>query len=75
MAMAVETMHRPNGFFITNEGWEYVALISAAAVALGALGPGRRSLDGLLGLDDKGSAVSAPGSLPAWESAAQPFSL
>jgi putative oxidoreductase len=51
MVVAAESVHRPNGYFITDEGWEYVALISAAAVGLGALGPGRLSVDRLLGVD------------------------
>lgn len=52
MAVAYQSVHRKNGYFITAEGWEYVGLISAAAVALSALGPGRWSVDRLLGLDD-----------------------
>jgi putative oxidoreductase len=55
MAVAYRTVHRPNGFFITAEGWEYVGFISAAAVALAAQGPGRFSADHLLGLDNVGS--------------------
>ncbi|MDT4958164.1 MAG: putative oxidoreductase [Pseudonocardiales bacterium] len=58
MAVAFETVHRPNGFFVINEGWEHVALVSAAGVALGALGPGRLSVDRLLGVDDKASGFS-----------------
>jgi len=45
MAVAARTVHAPNGFFITDEGWEYVATLSAASVAISALGPGRFSLD------------------------------
>jgi putative oxidoreductase len=55
MAVAYRTVHRQNGYFITAEGWEYVGFISAAAVALAALGPGRLSGDRLLGLEDAGS--------------------
>jgi len=51
MGVAAQTVHRPNGFFITAEGYEYVLNLAAAAVAVGALGPGRYSLDRLLGLD------------------------
>jgi putative oxidoreductase len=54
MAVAYRTVHRPNGYFITAEGWEYVGFISAAAAALAALGPGRFSVDHLLGLDNAG---------------------
>jgi putative oxidoreductase len=54
MTVAYHAVHRPNGYFITGEGWEYVGFISAAAVALAALGPGRLSADHLLGLDSAG---------------------
>ena len=54
MAVAYRTVHRPNGYFITAEGWEYVAFISAASAALAALGPGNLSVDHLLGLDKVG---------------------
>lgn len=57
MAVAYRTVHRPHGYFITDEGWEYVGLISAATVALSALGAGRLSVDRILGLDGIGSAV------------------
>ncbi|MGX7680122.1 DoxX family protein [Jatrophihabitans sp. DSM 45814] len=64
MAVAAHTVHRPNGFFITSEGVEYVAALSAASVAVGALGGGKYSLDGLLGLEKKlsggrGAAIAA----------------
>ena len=58
MSVATVTVHRPNGYFITKEGWEYVTFISAAAVALGALGPGRASVDRLIGVDDVGRGWS-----------------
>ena len=57
MSVAAHTVHRPNGYFITGEGWEYVGFISAAAVALGALGSGRFSVDRLLGVDEVGSGI------------------
>lgn len=53
MAVAARSVHLPNGFFITSEGWEYVANLSVAAIALAAIGPGRWSLDRALGLDTK----------------------
>jgi len=55
MAVAYKTVHEPNGFFITAEGWEYVGALSAAAVALSALGPGRYSVDHALGVDRRGT--------------------
>lgn len=54
MTVAYRTVHQPNGYFVTAEGWEYVGFISAAAVALAALGPGKISVDHLLGLDNTG---------------------
>lgn len=53
MAVAARSVHLPNGFFITGEGYEYVLNLSAASVALAAIGPGRLSVDRLLGLDAK----------------------
>ena len=37
--------HRPNGFFIVKEGWEYNLILAVAAVAVATIGPGRFSLD------------------------------
>ena len=51
MAVAARSVHLPNGFFITGEGYEYVLNLSAASVALAAIGPGKLSVDRLLGLD------------------------
>ncbi len=61
MAVAARAVHLPNGFFITSEGWEYVGNLSAAAVTLAALGPGRWSVDRALGIDSKlgGSKAAA----------------
>ncbi|WP_067692484.1 DoxX family protein [Nocardia jejuensis] len=52
MAVALITSHRGNGFFIYNpgQGWEYVAVLAVAALALAALGPGRWSVDHVLGI-------------------------
>jgi putative oxidoreductase len=58
MTVAYRTVHQPNGYFITGEGWEYVGFISAAAIALSALGSGRWSVDRLAGVDRKGSPVA-----------------
>lgn len=49
MAVAARSVHVPNGFFITREGYEYVTNIGSAAVALSALGSGHLSVDHLLG--------------------------
>lgn len=52
------TTHRRNGFFVfmPGQGWEYTASIAALAAAVGIAGPGRWSVDHVLGLhaDDWG---------------------
>lgn len=53
MAVAARSVHLDNGFFITSEGWEYVTNLAVAAVALAAIGPGKLSVDRVLGLDTK----------------------
>src|ERR1700728_897043 len=52
MAVAARSVHLENGFFITAEGYEYVLNLSAASVALAAIGPGSLSVDRILGLHD-----------------------
>jgi putative oxidoreductase len=61
MTVAARTVHLPHGFFITDEGYEYVATIAAAAIALGALGAGRYSADAALGVHHRLSG--RPGAL------------
>ncbi|PYE16997.1 putative oxidoreductase [Williamsia limnetica] len=51
MAVAARSVHASKGFFITSEGWEYVANLAVGAVALAGIGPGRWSVDRALGLD------------------------
>jgi putative oxidoreductase len=55
MGVAFQTVHKQNGYFVINEGWEYVAFVAAAAVGLSALGPGRPSVDAMLGVDTIGT--------------------
>src|SRR5438045_4415430 len=63
MLVALITNHRDKGFFITarpTEGWEYVGTLAVLSIALGALGPGRWSLDHALDLSfpfDPGKAL------------------
>ena len=52
MVVAGWAAHRPNGFFIFKDGYEYVLVVAVAAVVLGTFGPGTWSLDQLLGLVD-----------------------
>ena len=46
--VAAWTVHRPNGFFIVKEGWEYNLVLAISAVAVATLGAGRLSLDWLI---------------------------
>ena len=48
MFVASWTVHRPNGFFIVKEGWEYNLVLAVSAVAVATVGPGRLSLDWLI---------------------------
>jgi putative oxidoreductase len=64
MAVAARAVHLENGFFITSEGYEYTLNLSAAAVALAAIGPGKLSVDHALGVDEtlspwQGAALAA----------------
>lgn len=70
MAVAWAINHRGNGFFIfrPGEGWEYVMTLGLCGVVLGAVGPGRWSLDHALDLTDDltgvlGLAVAAGGGI------------
>jgi putative oxidoreductase len=48
MFVAAWTVHRPHGFFIINEGWEYNLVLALGAVTVATLGAGRLSLDWLI---------------------------
>lgn len=48
MFVAAWTVHRANGFFIVNSGWEYNLVLAVAAVGIAMIGPGPLSLDQLL---------------------------
>lgn len=45
MLVAGLLAHRPNGFFVFRDGYEYVLVLAVVSVALAMLGPGRFSLD------------------------------
>jgi putative oxidoreductase len=51
MLVAAYTVHRPNGFFSVRSGWEYNLILALIGGTLGFTGPGRFSLDHVLGLD------------------------
>jgi putative oxidoreductase len=50
MTVAALTDHRGKGFFVFKGGCEYVAVVAVMATAVAFIGPGRWSLDRLIGL-------------------------
>jgi putative oxidoreductase len=56
MLVAIVVAHRKNGFFIFNpgQGWEYCAVMAAAALSIATIGAGDWSLDHALDLDVEG---------------------
>lgn len=68
MTVAAYTVHIRNGFFILDEGWEYVFVLAVVAISIAMLGPGEWSVDDALGIADDldgyvGLAISAGGGL------------
>lgn len=45
MVVAVWTVHRPHGFFVISQGWEYNLVLAVSAVVVAMLGAGKFSLD------------------------------
>ena len=56
MLIAGLLAHRPNGFFVFKDGYEYVLLLTVVCLALAALGPGRLSVDNAAGISVTGWA-------------------
>jgi putative oxidoreductase len=56
MLIAGLLAHRPNGFFVFREGYEYVLVLSVVCLALAMLGPGRFSVDHAGGIEITGWA-------------------
>jgi putative oxidoreductase len=54
MSTAIRTVHQPNGPWVSDNGWEYPAVVIAAVLAIAELGPGPVSLDAALGAERKG---------------------
>src|SRR5512144_108759 len=58
MTTAIRKVHLRNGPWIANGGWEYNAVLIAALAALVEVGPGKYSLDHVLGIDRHGTAIA-----------------
>ncbi|MBY8863577.1 DoxX family protein [Nocardia sp. CA2R105] len=70
MLVAAWTVHRANGFFSVNSGWEYNLALAVIGISVSTTGPGDWSLDRVLGLSDPlsgltGFLISAVGGLVA----------
>jgi putative oxidoreductase len=59
MCVAGWAAHRPNGFFIFRDGYEYVLVMGVATLAVAILGPGGYSLDNAFGIVDYDDPSSA----------------
>lgn len=59
MLVAALLAHRPNGFFVFRDGYEYVLVLAVVALSLAILGPGRLSVDHAAGLTITGWAGGA----------------
>lgn len=83
MLVAGLLAHRPNGFFVFKDGYEYVLTLAVVALAIAVLGPGRWSVDHAAGTEltgwsgggtALGAAVVATGGLLAvfWRPRSEP---
>jgi putative oxidoreductase len=57
MLNAIFAVHRPNGFWNANGGYEFNLVVLTAAAALAATGPGRFALDAAIGWADNLSGL------------------
>lgn len=57
MAVAVESVHRPKGYFNQDGGFEMNAMYATAALLLATHGPGAFSVDRALGLDKRFNGI------------------
>jgi putative oxidoreductase len=56
MLVAGLLAHRPNGFFVFKEGYEYVLVLAVVSLALAIIGPGKASVDNVAGAELTGWA-------------------
>lgn len=55
MVGAIAAVHAPHGPWVAEGGWEYNAVLIAAATTLSLAGPGALSLDRALGIERRGA--------------------
>ena len=55
MTAAVLSVHQKNGFFVTNQGYEYNLVLATVVFALAGIGAGQWSLDNAIGIDLTGT--------------------
>ncbi|QEC49389.1 DoxX family protein [Baekduia soli] len=67
MITAIRKVHAPKGPWVTEQGWEYNAVLIAAVTALAEHGPGRPSVDARLlpGFKGRGWALASLGAAVA----------
>lgn len=58
LAGAVWFVHRENGLYVSDGGWELAALVGLFSLLFAAIGPGRISLDALVGRRVAGDQVA-----------------
>lgn len=61
MITAIEKVHKPNGPWVANGGWEYNAVLIAALLAVIDGGPGDLSVDAAFGREEWGPAWAIGG--------------
>jgi putative oxidoreductase len=59
MLVATVSVHLKNGFSIAKSGYEYTLVLGLSALSLAFIGPGRFSLDALLGIAQSGATWGA----------------
>jgi putative oxidoreductase len=55
MIQAIQTVHAANGPWVTDQGWEYNAVIVGTVLVIAEAGPGDLSLDHALGIELSGT--------------------
>ncbi|WP_433803386.1 DoxX family protein [Actinomycetospora sp. CA-084318] len=58
MGSAVYHVHKDNGPWVSQGGWEYNAVLTAVVFAVAAAGPGELSLDHAFGIERSGPAIA-----------------